>query len=84
MLRRGFLKLASAAVLGVLTAKVPVFTADISEKVFVPVAGEVSMWVYPTMYALPTTISGEFLRYTERRLTAFRALTSAKEGYADN
>ena len=58
MLRRGFLRLAGAAVLGALTAKVPVFAEDTVAVVARTGPMEVSMWVYPTYYALPVELEG--------------------------
>lgn len=61
MIRRSFLRLAGAAVLGVVAARVPVFAEDVSEfnAYGKPPTGEVvSMYIYPTYYALPIAIEG--------------------------
>lgn len=66
MRRRGFLQLAGAAVLGVLTAKVPVFAEELNAYAKAP-RGLVnlidsppgSMYVYPSQYALRLVKVGE-------------------------
>lgn len=82
MWRRGFLRLASAAVLGVLASKVPVFAEDpvgdwLEGQVGHASGHLASMYVYPTYYALPMTVSGEWMEYTKEHLRTFREMTNS-------
>jgi hypothetical protein len=59
MRRRGFLQLAGAAVLGVLASRVPVsVSTDTVALAELAPTGEVSVWVYPSLYALPVRLEG--------------------------